>query len=138
MSKRRFDAAISAVELLTTEQHKELITLLVDRVASGTRNSGVAGPSPEPVRRRRVGHAPTNGDAPRRNKTDLAEALVLERPGLSSAEVGTLINQARPAADCTLRSIARRRRTIERREGRWYPVSPTGPVNPGGSTPAAN
>jgi hypothetical protein len=130
--KRRFDAAVSAVELLSTEQRKDLIAVLVDRVESETRAPSVNGPSVTPpselVRRR---PAPTNGKTQRRNKTDIAEALVRERPGISSAEVGVLIDQNRAAADCTLRSIVKRRGTIQRRDGGWHPVTT-------GGSPVAN
>lgn len=120
--KRRFDAAVSAIELLTIEQRKELIVVLLDRVESVTvREASTASPARNLVR------------GAKQTKTNLAEALVLERPGMSTAEIVPLIKQDRAAADCTLRQVAKRRGTIERRDGRWYPTKPSG-----GSNPTAN
>lgn len=117
VSKRRFDAAIAAIELLSAEQRMQLVATLLDRFERTPNANGTTTPS-ELVPRR-----------PKRKKTDIAEALVHERPGISSAEVGAVIAQNRSAADCTLRSIEKRRGTVQRRDGRWYPV------NNGGSAP---
>ncbi|MBK7581128.1 MAG: hypothetical protein IPI67_13050 [Myxococcales bacterium] len=139
VSKRRFDAAVSAVDLLSAEQRTELIAVLLERLESETRTPRASGPSAapaEPVQRRRVVRAPTRGGTRRKNmKTDRAEALVRERPGLTSQEIGEVIQQARPAADSTLRQVQARRGSIERRDGRWYPVTPP---NGGGPPPTAN
>lgn len=139
ISKRRFDAAVSAVELLSAEQRKELIAVLLEKLEFETRTPRDSGPSAspaEPVQRQRAVRAPVNRGARRREmKTDRAEALVRERPGLTSQEIGAVIQQARPAADSTLRQVQLRRGSIERRDGRWYPKTPP---NGGGPPPTAN
>lgn len=131
VSKRRFDAVISAVEVLSTEQRKELVAVLLEGLEGAAKGTGPV----EPVQRRRPARVPPNGAPPRARKTDRAEAVVRERPGLTSQEIGVIIQQARPAADSTLRQVETRRGTIERRDGRWYPVTPP---NGGGPPPSAN
>lgn len=125
VSKRRFDAAISAVELLSVEQRKQLVAVLLERLDTGACRA--AAPS------KPASHRPAVTRGPKGWKTDQAEALVRERPGMTSAEIGALIQQARPAADSTLRQVQERRGSVERREGRWYPVT-----KPGGSPPSSN
>lgn len=139
VAKRRFDAAVSAVDLLSAEQRTELIAVLLERLESESRAPRVSGTSAAPtesVQRRRVVRASTRGGTGRKDmKTDRAEALVREHPGLTSQEIGEVIQQARPAADSTLRQVQLRRKTIERRDGRWYPVTPP---SGGGPPPTAN
>lgn len=56
--------------------------------------------------------------------TDKAEAFVLAHPtGVSTSQVGQAIGQKITSVDGTLRSLCKSRRTIERRDGRWFPAA---------------
>lgn len=59
--------------------------------------------------------------------TDRAEALLIQNPdGLTTRDVAEMIGQQPASTDGTLRSIAQRRKTIERRDGLWFPVNARG------------
>lgn len=112
--KTRREAAIAAVMALPAEDRHEVLAELITLLDTDAEIQA----QPEPVKEvsalvEAVG-----------SFTDRAEVFVLRHPGgVTTAEVGTAIGQKTTSVDGTLRSLCNTRKTIERRDGKWFPAA---------------
>lgn len=131
---RRYETAKAAIAELSSEQQQRLLTELIQAVESGGQPRKRAGAVPKRGRRSAPESSPVhvvsesvkanaNASGEPSAYVDKAEAYVAQHEGPTTAEVATGIGQSRQAADGTLRHLARSRGTVERREGRWWPVT---------------
>jgi len=103
--KVRREAAISAVMALPLEDQHEVLAELISLLET-----------PLEIKE------PSEGVSSEGSFTDRAEAFVLQHPsGVRTGEVAEAIGQKAPSTDGTLRSICKTRKTVERRDGKWFP-----------------
>lgn len=113
--KARREAAIAAVMGLPLDERRDVLADLI--MLAEAEEQPVTAPKPQ--------EPPTSASAGQKRRTyvDRAEALILASPnGLTTTEIARAIGQAPTNADGTLRQLLKRG-TVERRDGKWYPVS---------------
>lgn len=110
------DAAVACVMALAADDQIEVLAELASRIAPQPATTATSVPTtpakePEP-------------DPRSPSYTDQAETYVLAHPdGVTTRQVADAVGQPTVSADGTLRSVIRSRKTIERRDGKWYPAA---------------
>ena len=119
----RIEAARATLRSLAPDERREVFVDFVAMVEADARAEVDAPPEPTV--------APTKIEPPAAEGTftDKAEAFVLKHPeGVKTSDVSKAIGQKVESVDGTLRSVWKSRKTIERRDGLWFP-SPKAPAN---------
>lgn len=118
-SKLRLDELRAAEARLTPEERSAYLVELIERVEAEP-------PVHAKILRRAATPAAPLRSVPEGYKTDLAEQLVLSRPGgVAIAEIAAHIGQNATVASSTMRYLKKTRASVERRNGLWCPALAT-------------
>jgi len=124
----RYEFVRDALFRLPIEEQRRMVTLLVVSVPPPPEAAEPESPRaapPPPKQAEPSGHG---------SYVDKAEAYVLAHPeGVETAQVGKAIGQTTMNADGSLRQVMKNRKTIERRDRKWFPAADA-PAQPSKNT----